>query len=70
MSTASAMDTNTLQILENIQPLKGEVVHIKTVQETRPNEEYGGYLSSSADLTDRKCTSRKSWIADVTCVDF
>lgn len=44
MLTASAMDTDTLQMLESIQPLKGDVVHIKTVQETRPNEEYGEYL--------------------------
>lgn len=38
---ASAMDTDVLKVLEGIQPLKGQVVHIKTVQETRPNEEYG-----------------------------
>ncbi|KAJ9205412.1 hypothetical protein DTO164E3_1390 [Paecilomyces variotii] len=35
------MDTDVLKVLEGIQPLKGQVVHIKTVQETRPNEEYG-----------------------------
>ncbi|KAL1871780.1 hypothetical protein Plec18167_006930 [Paecilomyces lecythidis] len=35
------MDTETQRILEGVKPLEGEVVHIKTVQETRPVEEYG-----------------------------
>jgi hypothetical protein len=32
-------------ILEDVQPLRGEIVPVRSVQETRPTEEFGLFLS-------------------------
>lgn len=46
---SSTMDTETQRIVESIKPLEGDVVHIKTVQETQPVEEYGKHFLNSGE---------------------
>lgn len=49
------------QMVSEIQPLQGEVVPIRTVQETQPVEEFGMTAMYSDCIT---CGNRLTWISD------